>query len=101
MAHIRQLMSDILQTPVGYRVIRREYGSLIFKLIDRPQNAVHTSSSRYLSENIKKPYKQCQNINCGHTFKTRELFDGSIEKPSLICAVMPDPMSQDQQTLLI
>lgn len=40
MAHIRQSVSDILQTPVGSRVMRREYGSLISELIDRPQNAV-------------------------------------------------------------
>ena len=39
MAHIRQSVSDILLTPVGSRVMCREYGSLIFKLIDRPQNA--------------------------------------------------------------
>jgi phage baseplate assembly protein W len=39
MAHIRQSVSDILQTPVGSRVMRREYGSLISELIDRPQNA--------------------------------------------------------------
>ncbi|NMP27213.1 baseplate assembly protein [Rahnella sp. SAP-1] len=39
MAHIRQSVSDILQTPVGSRVMRRDYGSLISELIDRPQNA--------------------------------------------------------------
>ncbi|MDR3434023.1 MAG: GPW/gp25 family protein [Rouxiella aceris] len=38
-AHIRQSVSDILQTPVGSRVMRRDYGSLISELIDRPQNA--------------------------------------------------------------
>jgi len=39
MAHIRQSVSDILLTPAGSRVMRREYGSLLFQLIDRPQNA--------------------------------------------------------------
>lgn len=37
-AHIRQSIADILTTPVGSRVMRREYGSLIPELIDRPGN---------------------------------------------------------------
>lgn len=36
--HISQSMRDILQTPVGSRVMRREYGSLLSALIDMPQN---------------------------------------------------------------
>lgn len=36
--HIRQSIADILTTPVGSRVMRREYGSLLFELIDQPQN---------------------------------------------------------------
>lgn len=40
--HIRQSVSDILQTPIGSRVMRREYGSLLSELIDQPQNdALH------------------------------------------------------------
>ncbi|ENZ8960641.1 GPW/gp25 family protein [Escherichia coli] len=35
--HIRQSVSDILVTPVGSRVMRREYGSLLSALIDQPQ----------------------------------------------------------------
>lgn len=35
--HIRQSVSDILRTPVGSRVMRRDYGSLLFSLIDQPQ----------------------------------------------------------------
>ena len=38
--HIRQSIRDILTTPIGTRVMRREYGSLIPKLIDAPLNAV-------------------------------------------------------------
>lgn len=37
--HIRQSVSDILLTPVGSRVMRRDYGSLLSDLIDRPQTA--------------------------------------------------------------
>ncbi|OXL33379.1 GPW/gp25 family protein [Enterobacter mori] len=36
--HIRQSVRDILVTPVGSRVMRREYGSLLAAMIDRPQN---------------------------------------------------------------
>lgn len=36
--HIRQSIADILTTPIGSRVMRREYGSLIPSLIDRPLN---------------------------------------------------------------
>ncbi|PHM38585.1 GPW/gp25 family protein [Xenorhabdus innexi] len=36
--HIRQSITDILMTPLGSRVMRREYGSLLPDLIDQPQN---------------------------------------------------------------
>ncbi|WP_099061761.1 GPW/gp25 family protein [Serratia sp. BW106] len=36
--HISQSVRDILITPVGSRVMRREYGSLLSALIDQPQN---------------------------------------------------------------
>ncbi|TCV87257.1 hypothetical protein EDC16_105176 [Testudinibacter aquarius] len=35
-AHIRQSIADILQTPVGSRIQRRDYGSILPLLIDRP-----------------------------------------------------------------
>lgn len=34
--HIHQAIDDILTTPLGSRVMRREYGSLLPDLIDRP-----------------------------------------------------------------
>ena len=36
--HIRQSIRDILTTPVGTRVMRRSYGSLLPSLIDQPGN---------------------------------------------------------------
>jgi hypothetical protein len=36
--HIRQSVADILVTPVGSRVMRRAYGSLLSELLDQPQN---------------------------------------------------------------
>lgn len=38
-AHLRQSISDILTTPIGSRIMRRDYGSLLPELIDQPQNA--------------------------------------------------------------
>ena len=35
--HIRQSVGDILRTPVGSRVMRRDYGSLLSAMIDQPQ----------------------------------------------------------------
>lgn len=35
-AHIEQSVADILTTPLGSRVMRREYGSLLPYLIDQP-----------------------------------------------------------------
>jgi len=36
--HLRQSVRDILTTPVGSRVMRREYGSRLFRLVDAPMN---------------------------------------------------------------
>ncbi len=36
--HIQQSVSDILSTPVGSRVMRREYGSLLPEMLDQPLN---------------------------------------------------------------
>ena len=38
-AHLRQSVRDILTTPLGSRVMRREYGSRLFDLVDAPMNA--------------------------------------------------------------
>ena len=38
MDHIRQSIRDILTTPIGSRIMRREYGSIIPQLIDHPSN---------------------------------------------------------------
>ncbi|MDH0200808.1 GPW/gp25 family protein [Comamonas aquatica] len=39
--HVRQSVADILTTPLGSRLERRNYGSLLPSLIDQPDNA-HT-----------------------------------------------------------
>ncbi|PKP98000.1 MAG: oxidoreductase [Alphaproteobacteria bacterium HGW-Alphaproteobacteria-13] len=38
-AHLAQSIGDILTTPVGSRVMLRDYGSMLLELIDRPINA--------------------------------------------------------------
>lgn len=40
--HLRQSMADVLTTPLGSRVMRREYGSQIPDLIDQPLNGATT-----------------------------------------------------------
>lgn len=37
--HLAQSIGDILSTPLGSRVMLRDYGSLLFDLIDQPLNA--------------------------------------------------------------
>ena len=37
-AHLQQSIADILTTPIGSRVMRREYGSKLSELIDAPIN---------------------------------------------------------------
>jgi phage baseplate assembly protein W len=38
-AHLAQSIADILSTPLGTRVMRRDYGSRVPDLIDAPANA--------------------------------------------------------------
>ena len=38
-AHLAQSVGDILSTPIGTRIMRRDYGSMLFDLIDQPLNA--------------------------------------------------------------
>ncbi len=37
--HLRQSVADIVTTPIGSRVMRRDYGSRLPDLVDRPVNA--------------------------------------------------------------
>ncbi len=44
--HIRQSIGDILRTPIGSRVMRRNYGSLLSAMIDQPQTPRWSCKSR-------------------------------------------------------
>ncbi|MCP3965481.1 MAG: phage baseplate protein [Lentisphaerae bacterium] len=37
--HLKQSINDILTTPIGTRVMRREYGSRLPRLVDAPLNS--------------------------------------------------------------
>jgi len=38
--HLKQSIADILLTPLGSRVMRRDYGSALFSLIDQGDNEI-------------------------------------------------------------
>jgi phage baseplate assembly protein W len=38
LAHLKQSIVDILTTPIGSRIMRRDYGSRLFELVDQPIN---------------------------------------------------------------
>ena len=42
--HLRQSIIDILITPLGTRVMRREYGSGLFRAIDSPINETYVAN---------------------------------------------------------
>ncbi|MBD2785941.1 GPW/gp25 family protein [Xenorhabdus sp. DI] len=64
--HIRQSIADILMTPIGARVMRREYGSLLPNLIDQPQNPalrLKIMSACYMALLRWEPRIRLQTIN--------------------------------------
>lgn len=75
-AHIRQSVRDILITPQGSRIARREYGSMLFALTDQPQNdalnlqlmaAIYAALSRW------EPRVRINTINVSRNY------DGSLQ----------------------
>lgn len=63
--HVRQSIRDILLTPVGSRVARREYGSLLPELIDWPQNdavKLQVMAASYTAISRWEPRIQLQSI---------------------------------------
>ena len=45
------------------------------------KHSAHARTSRYLSENTKERYHQCQNVECGCTFVTHESLARYIVRP--------------------
>ncbi|ELT3495220.1 GPW/gp25 family protein [Citrobacter freundii] len=69
--HLRQSVRDILLTPQGSRLARREYGSLLSVLIDQPQNpALHLQimSAVYVALNRWEPRLTLDSITINGNF---------------------------------
>lgn len=69
--HIRQSVRDILITPVGSRVMRRDYGSLLSVLIDQPQNPavkLQVMAACYMALLRWEPRIKVTGINLESTF---------------------------------
>lgn len=73
--HLRQSVRDILLTPQGNRIARREYGSLLSVLIDQPQNPalrLQIMSAVYLALSRWEPRLTLDSITISSNF------DGSM-----------------------
>ncbi|HFJ3506190.1 TPA: GPW/gp25 family protein [Salmonella enterica] len=73
--HLRQSVRDILLTPQGSRLARREYGSLLSALIDQPQNpalCLQIMSAVYVVLNRWEPRLTLDSITINGNF------DGSM-----------------------
>ncbi|ENN1160640.1 GPW/gp25 family protein [Salmonella enterica subsp. enterica serovar Typhimurium] len=73
--HLRQSVRDILLTPQGSRLARREYGSLLSALIDQPQNPalrLQIMSAVYVALNRWEPHLTLDSIIINGNF------DGSM-----------------------
>ncbi|EDW5605108.1 baseplate assembly protein [Salmonella enterica subsp. enterica serovar Minnesota] len=73
--HLRQSVRDILLTPQGSRLARREYGSLLSALIDQPQNPalrLQIMSAVYVALNCWEPRLTLDSITINGNF------DGSM-----------------------
>ncbi|HBL7051130.1 TPA: GPW/gp25 family protein [Enterobacter cloacae] len=73
--HLRQSVRDILLTPQGSRIARREYGSLLSALIDQPQNPalrLQIMAAVYVSLSRWEPRLTLDSIT------TNSSFDGSM-----------------------
>ena len=67
--YLRQRITDVLTTPIGTRVMRRDYGSRLFDLIDAPITKM-TVINYYAAtaEALSKP------INGIHDFKLTKVY---------------------------
>lgn len=66
--HLAQSLADILSTPLGTRIQRRDYGSLLFDLIDQPLNGatralVHAATALAISR--WEPRLRLRKVNMG------------------------------------
>jgi phage baseplate assembly protein W len=82
-AHLRQSIADVLTTPIGSRVMRRDYGSRLFSLIDTPVTAASVIDySAAIAEALTKWEPRVTYSRCAFTDATA----GRVTL-SLTCAV--------------
>ncbi|WP_380183514.1 ogr/Delta-like zinc finger family protein [Kalamiella sp. sgz302252] len=65
------------------------------------KSTVHIKSSRYMSEQMKKRYHQCTNLDCSCTFKTNKSITKMITappQPEKVVEVPPETV-RERQTL--
>jgi phage baseplate assembly protein W len=70
LAHLKQSIVDILTTPIGSRVMRRNYGSRLFELIDQPINdRLKVQIYSYAAEALGKwePRFRCKKVSVEET----------------------------------
>ncbi|WP_407223659.1 ogr/Delta-like zinc finger family protein [Enterobacter roggenkampii] len=60
------------------------------------QHAAHTRSSVQITKQTKERYNQCQNINCGCTFKSHETVADIIMNPGKTNPVPAHPDGKQQ-----
>jgi len=75
-AHLAQSIGKILCTPLGTRVMRRDFGSLLFKLIDSPANSANVMLIRAataLAIRIWEPRLAVARISVSGTFADGDL----------------------------
>jgi phage baseplate assembly protein W len=63
--HLKQSIRDILTTPVGSRVMRRDYGSNLMTLLDRPMNsqlAVDVQIAVTMALSLQEPRLQLNRV---------------------------------------
>jgi len=61
------------------------------------RSGAYTRTSRYLTEQTKEAYYQCQNIDCSSTFKTRESIEHVIRQP-ISPETIPAPPPSEYRT---
>ena len=81
--HISQSIGDILRTPVGSRVMRRDYGSLLASMIDQPQTPaleLQIKVACYMAVLKWEPRVTLSSVTTERSFDGRN--DGHVNRPA-------------------
>lgn len=93
--HITQSLADIITTPLGSRVMRRTYGSLVPFLIDQPDNgntAVRFTSAVASAVMQWEPRVKLTRVAIAHDAK-RPGFAEIQLRGMLLTAAVPQPLN--------